>query len=184
MTQCSCGCKHEKSQCPMCGKEIRQGEYTYSTQPTIRVVRDSKKGREVVANVSFAKGDIIEQCPVICISETDQLQALQGTILNEFVYPWTGFQPEAAAVGHMLRGVTRDMSRVIALGYGSLYNHSDDPNAIWEPDHKNWNLIIRAYRDIQPNDPIEVSYWQGHRKGGWEPNLKQARIEKRKLGWK
>lgn len=108
-------------------------------------VRDSnERGRGVFARVPIDEGEIIEECPVIVIPP-EQLDALGGTILHEYFFQWGG---------------TRDAG-AIALGYGSLYNHAHDPNAMYVRRLEARLLVFHALRAIAPGDEITVSYHGG-----------------------
>src|SRR5438105_1998650 len=101
------------------------------------------KGRGVFACVNFAAGEIIEDGPVIVIPE-EQWPHIEPTVLALYIY---NFGPTAA-----------QEHAAIALGYGSLYNHSFKPNATYIKD---WNeQVIRfvALRDIQQGEEITVNY--------------------------
>jgi hypothetical protein len=70
-------------------------------------------GRGVFASVDIKKNAVIELCPVIIMNEKDANAAMQ-TMLKDYVF-------EHDKTGCML-----------ALGYGSLYNHHVKPNAKYE----------------------------------------------------
>ncbi len=46
----------------------------------------------------------------------------------------------------------------IALGYGSLYNHSYKPNARYIYSYKNKQLIIKAIKKIEKGEEIFFNY--------------------------
>ena len=72
-------------------------------------------GRGVFAARRFEPGDVIEECPVLTVSG-DQAALLDETDLYGFTFEWK----KGAAV---------------ALGFGSLYNHSWAPNARYDHDY-------------------------------------------------
>jgi SET domain-containing protein len=45
----------------------------------------------------------------------------------------------------------------LALGYGSIYNHADDPNAEWEPEPPD-TLAFRATRHVPAGNEVFISY--------------------------
>ena len=69
-------------------------------------VREARHGRGVFATRRYAKGDVVELCPTITLDEDD----VTGVLLD-YVFK------------SLKQGV-----RLLVLGFGSLYNHSDDPN--------------------------------------------------------
>lgn len=100
-----------------------------------------KKGRGVFASVEFERGDIIELCPVILISMNDR-KIIHETGLHDYYFVW-GDEDDMAA---------------IALGYGSLYNHSDTPNAQFINDLENDLIIMECLKPIKPGDEIFINY--------------------------
>lgn len=94
-----------------------------------------KYGRGVFADRNFKAGEIIELCPYI----EDKIDKFQGTV-RDYVFSKDSEQKIA----------------VVAFGYASLYNHSDEPNAKWEvtDDH----VKISATKDINKDKEILVSY--------------------------
>lgn len=105
--------------------------------PNIQVA-ETKAGRGVVATQPFAVDQEIERCPVIVASKQD-IAYLEKTILNEYIFEWQ----DGCAV---------------ALGFGSLYNHSFTPNAAYEHAYATRELVFYALREIAPGEEITVDY--------------------------
>lgn len=93
------------------------------------------KGRGVYADKKISKGSIIEVCPVIIIPN-DQIKKS----LECYVYYWD------------------KKSCAIALGYGSLYNHSYDAAALYRYRVVAKELVIVARKDIYAEDEITINY--------------------------
>ncbi len=106
----------------------------------IAVQKLPKKGRGVFALKNFKEGEIIEKCPVINVTPTERKHC-EKTILANYIYPWRS-----------------TLSGSIVLGYGSLYNHSFNPNADWKQNFKNESMVYRALRDIKRGEEITVNY--------------------------
>ena len=85
--------------------------------PGLYYSNTKNRGRGVFCTNDINKGDSIEICPTIIFSEQD-LISIHKTKLHDFYFLWGKDQKSGA----------------IALGYGSLYNHSLEPNAIFEMD--------------------------------------------------
>lgn len=102
------------------------------------------KGRGVFAAVTFSKDDVLEVCPLI-ITNPEDLSALHTTYLHDFYFLWGQAQNQAA----------------IALGYGSLYNHSDTPNAYFNYDYDNKTIDFVALSSIEIGQEITVDYQAG-----------------------
>jgi SET domain-containing protein len=59
--------------------------------------------------------------------------------------------------------------QVMVLGYGSLYNHSNQPNASWSTDEIRNVFVFKSTKDIEKNQEILVyyggtDYWNDGRK--------------------
>ena len=99
------------------------------------------KGRGIFANTFYSAGQLIESAPVIIIPAKDWTQ-IEGTVLYDYGYA-SGGNPE-------------DMA--IVLGYGSLYNHSYQPNARYVRRIRERLLDYIAFDDIAPGEEITVNY--------------------------
>ncbi len=105
-------------------------------------VKDSPgKGRGVFAQKYFKKGEIIETCPVL-VFPAEEVEAFEFTRLYDYYFAWGADSKEAA----------------IALGYGSLYNHSYTPNARYQKDFNNNLLKYICIRDIPKEEEITINY--------------------------
>ena len=109
-------------------------------QKTIEVKRTASRGRGVFALKDFKTGEIIEKCPTIKIDSKER-KYCEKTILNYYIYPWRS---------------TRTGS--IVLGYGSIYNHSFEPNADWKQNFKTSEMVYRAIKPIKSGEEILVNY--------------------------
>jgi len=66
---------------------------------------------------------------------------LEKTLLNYYVYPWRSTRGAA-----------------IALGFGSIYNHSYSPNADWKQNFRTKCMVYRAVKNIKKGQEITVNY--------------------------
>ena len=110
--------------------------------PHLYVAPSSRGGRGVFTSVALAAGEVIERAHVIVLSAADR-QRIHTTKLHDYYFQWDG---EGAA---------------IALGYGSLYNHSDAANAEFECDYEFKQLRFFAIKDIAAGDEITTNYRVG-----------------------
>jgi SET domain-containing protein len=106
--------------------------------PNIVLAPSAIAGRGVFATKPFARGELIETCPVIVVPAS-QRPDLDKTALYSYYYGWGD---DAA----------------LAQGLGSFYNHSYHPNAVYEKDIANGNVVISAIRDIVAGEEITVNY--------------------------
>jgi SET domain-containing protein len=107
---------------------------------TITVRKTAKKGLGVFALKDFAKGEIVESCPVL-IFDSKGRKNLEKTLLSHYIYPWKSTRGAA-----------------LVLGYGSIYNHSYSPNADWKQNFKTKNMVFRAIKPIKKGEEITVNY--------------------------
>lgn len=101
-----------------------------------------KKGRGVRARYNMYKGDIIEVCPVLLIPANRKNHMPEGALLWNYVYLWDD----------------EGKYHALALGYGSLYNHSYAPNAKYRFRVKEQLLVITAIRAIEDREEICINY--------------------------
>ncbi len=105
------------------------------------IVQQSKiiKGLGVIANTDFKKGDIIEEVPLL-LMPMKEFELIKKTKLYYYFFEYTN--------SHF----------AIALGYGSLYNHSYAPNARYLYNFKNKQLIIKAIKNIKKGEEVFFNY--------------------------
>jgi len=96
-------------------------------------------GFGVFTDEAFASGDPIEECPVLVIP-SPQRELIDRTVFSGYYYEWG--QGEGA----------------LALGFGSLYNHSYKPTARYDQAGQGPVLIISAIRRISPGTEITINY--------------------------
>jgi SET domain-containing protein len=105
----------------------------------IEVRRSGRRGRGVFARKPIRKGKIIERAPIILIPVGDVFSSALRTRLADYVFVWG--QDTVAVV----------------LGYGSLYNHSYHPNALYYGSGPQ-TQVFEAIRDIRAGEEITVNY--------------------------
>lgn len=101
-------------------------------------------GRGVYCSHPISEGDVIEICPVIVLPH-EEIDLLSHSLLYEYYYLW---------------GEQRDQC-AIALGFGSLYNHSQNPNTEFVPDYGDDTIIFIALENIDAGEEILVDYQAG-----------------------
>ncbi len=107
-----------------------------------------RKGRGVYAAIAFSNKDLIELCPVI-ITKSEELAIIHKTSLHDYYFLWGKEQNQAG----------------IALGYGSIYNHSDTPNAEFRCDYEQKTIDFYAISDISIGEEITIDYHAGLKDG-------------------
>ena len=99
------------------------------------------KGRGVFTSKGFRKGDLIEVCPMLVFS-TAERTLLDQTLLYNYMFLWGDDDSQSA----------------LALGYGSLYNHSSSPNVRYLVDYENQTLEVHSIADIAPGAELCFNY--------------------------
>jgi SET domain-containing protein len=96
------------------------------------------KGRGVFALRPIAAGELIERAPVVVIPE-GQWEKFEKTILFNYYFSW-------------------ERHSALVLGYGSLYNHSYQPNARFVRQFKEEAMDFIALRAIATGEEIVINY--------------------------
>ncbi len=102
-------------------------------------------GRGVFASRNIKVDEIIEICPILILGKKDTVLTMK-TMLQHYVYEYE-----------------KDTT-LMALGYGSLYNNKDTPNAKYELQEypgspaQDSELVITAIRPIAKNEEIFINY--------------------------
>ncbi len=110
-------------------------------------------GYGVFANELIREGEIIEEAPIYDLKIS---KGEPSSLMNDYRFNW----PQGS-------GPNWD-KQVLAWGYGSLYNHSDNYNAVWNSNLENETFRFIATKDIQPDEEIFVyyggaTYWEDGR---------------------
>ena len=104
-------------------------------------------GRGVFARGDIKKGEVIERCPVILVSRADTSNLKESILVTYFFY--FGKSKEKLA---------------IALGFGSIYDHSYEPNATYKVKPREKVIEFTAIKDIKKDEEITVNYNFGNPK--------------------
>ena len=114
-------------------KRLTQVKMTHSDLLEVRSAPG--KGRGVFARKDIKKGVVFETVPLIVFENHE----CEGSKMATYVFEWT------------------KKTSAIALGYGSLYNHSFQPNSRYY-DGRNDTKIFMALRDIKAGEELTVNY--------------------------
>lgn len=100
------------------------------------------KGRAVYACKFIPAGTEFETVPVLVFPNDELFNSVGGEFLADYVFEWG------------------EGTVALALGYGSMYNHSYRPNARYDDFDKNIKTYT-ALVDIHPDEEITINY-NGH----------------------
>ncbi|TMI92678.1 MAG: SET domain-containing protein [Bacteroidetes bacterium] len=98
-------------------------------------------GRGVFTSENINKGTIVEESPVIVMTN-DERKLLDQTLLHDYIFEW---------------GEKKDQC-CMALGYVPVYNHSYKSNCEYEMDFENQVIRIKAMHFIKANDELFINY--------------------------
>lgn len=112
--------------------------------PGLYIANSDNRGRGVFTAQELAKGDLIEVCPLLIIPKKD-VEKIHQTVIHDYYFLLE--EPEGAAC--------------IALGYGSIYNHHPQPNALVIFDYEKNEIEIQANKKIEPGEEIFIDYTDG-----------------------
>ncbi len=109
--------------------------------PGLYIAQSEHKGRAVFSSQEVNPGDLIEIAYPILIP-AEQVKLIDQTALYPYYFIW----PD-------------DSGRVcIGLGYASLYNHSEKPNAEVTFDLTDELMLIKCTKPISAGDEICINY--------------------------
>ena len=112
-----------------------------SQMPNLYLTNHPIKGRCVHCVDDIRKGSVIEVCPLVILSVEDT-KLIHQTHLYDYYFGWDEDKDTSA----------------LALGYGSIYNHSPNPNAEPERLMHSKELRITAIQDIPSGKEITINY--------------------------
>ena len=110
----------------------------------IKIIKIKGKGRGVVAIKKIKKGEVIEVCPIIFLSEKETEFIDNKSDILKFYY--------------LEKTVYKKCC--LMFGYGSIYNHSANPNADVDYNEKKMEdrLTFFALKDIKIGEEIVYDY--------------------------
>ena len=111
--------------------EIHEGIY---------VKKSSIHGWGVFTNLNIKKGEIVEECII-----PYELIPINSNVLSQYRYVW----PSRENYSHYC----------IALGFGSIYNHSKEKmNINWKINKEQRIMVFTAIKDIKIGEELLFNY--------------------------
>lgn len=104
----------------------------------IYISKSKYEGRGVFTSRDIKKGEVVEVCPII-LEKAELIP--EGSTLKDYTF-----------------SSGSDQYVVIAFGYGSLYNHSDEYNVSWKVDKEAQTITFTAKNDISKGEELFVTY--------------------------
>ncbi|KAJ6557398.1 cytidine deaminase-like protein, partial [Mycena vulgaris] len=109
------------------------------------VIKNSQgKGRGVFAARAIASHTVVEISPVILLTKEEYETHGRFTSLDEYTFKW------------------KNGSRAVALGLGSLFNHSNFPNVSYKIDSSTDSIHYTTTRNVEPDEEMCIYYGSNH----------------------
>ncbi|KAJ3505047.1 hypothetical protein NLJ89_g7617 [Agrocybe chaxingu] len=116
-------------------------EHLNSTGCVIKSTPD--KGRGVYAARLIPRSTVVEISPVLLFSKEEYENHGRHTVLDHYTFTWT------------------DGRMALALGLGSLFNHSSSPSVSYSLDTKTDSIRYTTVRDVEAGEELCIFY--GHK---------------------
>lgn len=117
------------------------------------IVKNTKKyGRRLYATRNFKKGEIVEVSPVVVI-DSDDANTIWSTLLSLYTFEWG------------------KESSALALGYGSLFNHSKTFNVSYMNSFKTKEIFFVTTKNIRSGQQLFIDY-------GYSPKKEMGLLKK------
>lgn len=108
-------------------------------QSTLQIQDCGAKGRGVVTTVVIPARTVIDISPILLFPSEEYSTHGQYTQLDHYTYRWKG-------------------GMALALGLGSMFNHSSTPNVGFQRDIDNGLIRYSTLREIQVGEELCISY--------------------------
>ncbi len=95
--------------------------------------------RGIIATENIRKDKVIERCPAVLINSAEA-KLIKKTKLINYYFEWN------------------KKFIAIALGYGSLFNHSFEPNARYCYNYKDNMLVFKTLKAVRKGEELTVNY--------------------------
>lgn len=105
----------------------------------IKIIKTKKYGRGLFATKDIPANTVIEISELIVIPDGKQDRLLLKTDLKHYLYLF-------------------GKGSALALGFGSLFNHSDAPNVIWNMNEKKKRITFVTNKAIKKNEQFFINY--------------------------
>jgi len=128
--------------------EIRKEDGAAPRNPTcpgsinlfFRIMDVEGKGRGLFATGNISHGDLIHEAPCLLVPRQNYKEHAKHTVLEHYLFN------------------CKNGDRLLALGYGSIFNHSDPPNVDYRVDGEGLTVRYYAARDIKVEDELCIYY--------------------------
>mmetsp|Transcript_2887 Transcript_2887/g.5932 ORF Transcript_2887/g.5932 Transcript_2887/m.5932 type:complete len:151 (+) Transcript_2887:3-455(+) len=98
------------------------------------------RGRGLFSIDPLFRGDLIHEAPCLLVPHASYKEHACHTVLEHYLFN------------------CKDGDRLLALGYGSIFNHSDPPNVDYRLDKDAMTIRYYAARDIEADEELCIYY--------------------------
>lgn len=109
--------------------------------PALYIDNTAKKGRGVFTRDAIKKNTIIEIASVLVLPAHER-KWIDKSVLYDYYFLWGD----------------DDSLTAICLGYGSIYNHSYQPNIYYEADYASEKITFITLRNIKAGEELVMNY--------------------------
>ena len=109
--------------------------------PCLYIAATENMGRGVFTSGNIKKGTVIEESPVIVMSNEER-KLLDKTLLHDYIFEWG----------------EKKIQCCMALGYVPVYNHSYKSNCEYEMDFERQVITIRSVHFIKAGEELFLNY--------------------------
>lgn len=104
--------------------------------PKIGIGKSKLGGKGVFAMAPIKEGELIEEAPYVTVP----IELLKTEPLCDYLF------------------MIDDERCAVVFGYGSVYNHANQPNIKYEVDPSKRSMLYYAKREISPGEELTVTY--------------------------
>ncbi|KAG9069986.1 hypothetical protein KI688_009316 [Linnemannia hyalina] len=128
-------------------------------QSNLQIQDCGAKGRGIFTTVSIPARTVIDISPILLFPSEEYSTHGQHTQLDHYTYRWKG-------------------GMALALGLGSMFNHSSTPNVGFQRDIDNSLIRYSTLREIQVGEELCISYGPNL----WFPDMEDSQDQNNSSG--
>lgn len=125
---------------------------TLHTSP-VKILSTPDKGRGIYASQDLKPGTLIDISPVLLLNDAEYYgggkegegKGVEGSCLRGYVFTWRG----------------KEKGFALALGMGSLFNHSIVPNVSFELNRSAYTIQYKTFKSVKEGEELCIFY--GHK---------------------
>ena len=126
--------------------------------PHLQVRASDIEGRGVFSSVDIKRGEKVEEAHMILL-ENNKWEECDKE-LSRYVLPWVELREDWKDFCDKNGGIlsTHATRPLVVLGFGMIYNHSDNHNLDYYVDKHQFLCSYKANRDIHANTELTINY--------------------------